>query len=483
MTEIWAHRGCSADAPENTLAAFRLAAASAADGVEFDVQLSRDGVPVVIHDERVGRTHSGPGWVKDLAVADLCGLPSRRGAGDDVGIPTLDQVLDLFVPTDLTINIELKNSVIDYPGLEAIVLDAVLARGLAERTVLSSFNHYSLRRFQDLGAPCELAAILGDLLYRPWDYLAGLGSARCTRPSWLWRIPSSSRPLTRAGWLFVRGSATTRTNCAGSSPPASTRCSPTCRRWPSRFGGARAYIALVIPLDSWTDLFTQLDIPLLEKVLRTVLVYLGIALLIRLAGKRLMAQMNSLDLVVVLLLSNVVQNAIIGPDNSLLGGLIGAVVLVFVNDLLDRLAQRVGWVRWLLEGRATPLIRDGVVNEDNVSRLGLTDKELLLGLRRLGADSPKEVKLASLEPGGDMMLRLKDGEQSATKDDLARAVAELRAPSRARGSPGPAMREDADRLLQPGRVGALEDRPGHQQAVRQRLQDVGSLRVQQVHLE
>lgn len=174
MTEIWAHRGCSADAPENTLAAFRLAAASAADGVEFDVQLSRDGVPVVIHDERVGRTHSGPGWVKDLAVADLCGLPSRRGAGDDVGIPTLDQVLDLFVPTDLTINIELKNSVIDYPGLEAIVLDAVLARGLAERTVLSSFNHYSLRRFQDLGAPCELAAILGDLLYRPWDYLAGL---------------------------------------------------------------------------------------------------------------------------------------------------------------------------------------------------------------------------------------------------------------------------------------------------------------------
>lgn len=191
----------------------------------------------------------------------------------------------------------------------------------------------------------------------------------------------------------------------------------------------------MIPLDSWTDLFTQLDIPLLEKVLRTVLVYLGIALLIRLAGKRLMAQMNSLDLVVVLLLSNVVQNAIIGPDNSLLGGLIGAVVLVFVNDLLDRLAQRVGWVRWLLEGRATPLIRDGVVNEDNVSRLGLTDKELLLGLRRLGADSPKEVKLASLEPGGDMMLRLKDGEQSATKDDLARAVAELRALIEGPGEP------------------------------------------------
>lgn len=191
----------------------------------------------------------------------------------------------------------------------------------------------------------------------------------------------------------------------------------------------------MIPLDSWTDLFTQLDIPLLEKVLRTVLVYLGIALLIRLAGKRLMAQMNSLDLVVVLLLSNVVQNAIIGPDNSLLGGLIGAVVLVAVNDLLDRVAQRVGWVRWLLEGRATPLIRDGVVDEDNLARLGLTDKELLLGLRRLGADSPKEVKVASLEPGGDLMLRLKEGEQSATKDDLATAVAELRALIERRAAP------------------------------------------------
>lgn len=191
----------------------------------------------------------------------------------------------------------------------------------------------------------------------------------------------------------------------------------------------------MIPLDSWTDLFTQLDIPLLEKVLRTVLVYLGIALLIRLAGKRLMAQMNSLDLVVVLLLSNVVQNAIIGPDNSLLGGLIGAVVLVAVNDLLDRVAQRVGWVRWLLEGRATPLIRDGVVDEDNLARLGLTDKELLLGLRRLGADSPKEVKVASLEPGGDLMLRLKEGEQSATKDDLATAVAELKALIERRAAP------------------------------------------------
>lgn len=174
MTGIWAHRGCSLDAPENTLAAFHLAAVSGADGVEFDVQLSADGVPVVIHDELVDRTHSGSGWVKDFPLAELGALPSRAGGGD-AQIPTLDQVLDVFAPTDQIINIELKNSVIDYPGLEPKVLAAVLDRGLAERTVLSSFNHYSLRRLQELRAPCELAAICGDLLYRPWDYLAGLG--------------------------------------------------------------------------------------------------------------------------------------------------------------------------------------------------------------------------------------------------------------------------------------------------------------------
>ncbi|MDO4243748.1 MAG: hypothetical protein Q4C85_08345 [Actinomyces sp.] len=95
----------------------------------------------------------------------------------------------------------------------------------------------------------------------------------------------------------------------------------------------------------WSDLFVM-TVPVADKVLRTVVVYLAIAVLLRVAGKRLMAQMNSLDLVVVLLLSNVVQNAIIGPDNSLLGGLLGAVVLIVVNVAADRWAQRLPRVRW-----------------------------------------------------------------------------------------------------------------------------------------
>ena len=98
-----------------------------------------------------------------------------------------------------------------------------------------------------------------------------------------------------------------------------------------------------------TDLFA-FGVPPLEKVARTVLVYVAVLLIIRVAGKRLMAQMNSLDLVVVLLLSNVVQNAIIGNDNSVTGGVLGAVVLVGVNTLLDRWAMVDPRVAWLVGG-------------------------------------------------------------------------------------------------------------------------------------
>lgn len=175
MTEIWAHRGASVAAPENTVAAFAAAVAAGADGVEFDVQLSADGVPVVIHDERVERTHEGSGWVGELPWAALRALPSRLAAGPEAAVPSLDEVLDLLAPASLTINIELKNSVVAYPGLEEAVVAAVRARGLADRTVLSSFNHYSLRALREAASGCALAAIYADPLYKPWDYLASLG--------------------------------------------------------------------------------------------------------------------------------------------------------------------------------------------------------------------------------------------------------------------------------------------------------------------
>jgi len=190
--------------------------------------------------------------------------------------------------------------------------------------------------------------------------------------------------------------------------------------------GATAVLTAAAQDHVFSDLFA-LQIPPAEKVARTIAVYLGILLIIRIAGKRLMAQMNSLDLVVVLLLSNVVQNAIIGEDNSLVGGLLGALVLVVVNSALDRWAQHSDTVNWVLNGKPTDVIHDGVVDESALGRLGITPQELENSLRQQGADDASEVAHAAMEPGGTLTVRLKPGQRTASIDDLRRAVEELSA--------------------------------------------------------
>lgn len=195
----------------------------------------------------------------------------------------------------------------------------------------------------------------------------------------------------------------------------------------------------------WLTTFTTLDVTLAEKVARTIAVYLGIALLLRLAGKRLLAEMNSLDLVVVLLLSNVVQNAIIGPDNSVLGGMVGAVVLIGSDLGLDLLTQRFGWLNALFVGPATVLLRDGKLDHRRLAQVGISDRELALALRRQGVDELAQVGDASLEPGGELLVSLKPSQRSVTRADLDEAVAELRAlitagPTPAAGPAGPVPR-------------------------------------------
>ena len=177
----------------------------------------------------------------------------------------------------------------------------------------------------------------------------------------------------------------------------------------------------VVSSDLW-----GMGIPPAEKVIRTVLFYLGIAVIIRVAGKRLMAQMNTLDLVVVLLLSNVVQNAIIGADNSLSGGMLGAVVLVAVNAVLERVAGRYKWLDRIVEGRPTAVVIDGHTDEAALRRLGMTHYELHSALRHQGADAIHEVKLASLAPGGTIAVDLKADDQNASQGDLRKAVEELK---------------------------------------------------------
>lgn len=167
------------------------------------------------------------------------------------------------------------------------------------------------------------------------------------------------------------------------------------------------------------DLF-RVGEPLIEKGIRTVAVYVGILVLLRLGGKRDLAQLNSFDLVVLLLLSNVVQNAVIGNDNSLLGGLLGAAILVVVNGGLVRLARRSDGLTRLVEGNPTVLVRDGRLDRAQLRRLALRDEDVLNALRRQGANTIDEVKDAVLAPGGSIVVTLKREDESATKGDIRR---------------------------------------------------------------
>ena len=202
--EIWAHRGASARQPENTLAAFSAAMAAGADGVEFDVQLSADGVPVVIHDEKVERTHNGSGWVSDYPLAELQALRSRQKKNADhhtTRIPTLAEVLDLLVAGTQKINIELKNSVKAYKGLERQVLAQIAERKLGGRVVLSSFNHYSLQRLRERGWKGELAAVHDGMLREPWRYFRELDVQAVHPPRHVLMVPGFVTRAHRAGFL------------------------------------------------------------------------------------------------------------------------------------------------------------------------------------------------------------------------------------------------------------------------------------------
>lgn len=179
MTRIWAHRGASRDAPENTLPAFERAVEQGADGVEFDVQLTADGAVVVIHDETLERTTDGNGAVAATTLDALRRLDASGGRDGFAGarVPTLEEVLDLFAPTRLVVNIELKNSVEPYPGMEEKVLAAIEARAMDDRVVLSTFSQDSLRHLQRLGTTIERALVYSGPLVRPWRLARELGAA------------------------------------------------------------------------------------------------------------------------------------------------------------------------------------------------------------------------------------------------------------------------------------------------------------------
>lgn len=151
-TLVWAHRGASGYAPENTLHAFQKAIEMGADGIELDVQVTKDGQLVIIHDETVDRVSDGKGWVKDYTYEELIKLNVNKDFPEygKVSIPTLEEVYLLLKDTQLTINVELKNSIIFYENLEEKVMELTSKMGLKKRIIYSSFNHFSIMKLKEL---------------------------------------------------------------------------------------------------------------------------------------------------------------------------------------------------------------------------------------------------------------------------------------------------------------------------------------------
>ncbi|NMF05840.1 glycerophosphodiester phosphodiesterase [Clostridium beijerinckii] len=221
-----AHRGYSGKFDENTILAFKKAIEYNADGIEADVQLSKDGIPVIIHDETLDRTTNGHGFVKDYTFDELRifrtkSVPRVQALKDDaleervrlegendrkfgesrIGeysaseveylknrcgeeIPALRELLELVANSDLKVlNLELKNSVIEYNGLEKKVLDMIDEFNLRDRIIISSFNHSSLLKVKELQGSNRivLGALTETILVNVPKYLRSI-SVECYHP-------------------------------------------------------------------------------------------------------------------------------------------------------------------------------------------------------------------------------------------------------------------------------------------------------------
>lgn len=185
--KIWAHRGCSQRYPENTMLAFEKAAEIAGlTGIELDIQLTKDGEMVVIHDERVDRTTEGIGFVRDYTLSQLKKLHIYADDNPAQSIPTISEVFDLLesrMKSGLKLNIELKNSIYSYEGMEEKIVELVHQRGLQDVVVYSTFYAQSLKKLKKLDPTAELGILdrrVSDCLYK----LQGGCGAAALHPFW-----------------------------------------------------------------------------------------------------------------------------------------------------------------------------------------------------------------------------------------------------------------------------------------------------------
>lgn len=182
---IWAHRGASAYAPENTMPAFILADQMHAHAVELDVHLSRDGEVVVAHDETVDRVSDGTGLIVEKTLCELKALSFNRTHPDIAAtLPTLEELLSFLQDTQMSVNIELKTNVFLYEGIEQKVAALVERCGMKSRTIYSSFNHYSLMQLRQIDPNARIGLLYECGIVDPWMYANRL-HANAIHPNYL----------------------------------------------------------------------------------------------------------------------------------------------------------------------------------------------------------------------------------------------------------------------------------------------------------
>ena len=177
MQKVYAHRGASGYAPENTLEAFELAVRQGAHGVELDVHLSKDGEVVVAHDETIDRVANGSGIIQEMTLAELKKYRFNKTVPsyEKATIPTLREVYELLGPAGLSVNVELKNNAYAYEGMEEKCIALAAEMGMTDRVLYSSFNHYSLLHVKELDASLPCGLLYSATMVRPWEYARSLG--------------------------------------------------------------------------------------------------------------------------------------------------------------------------------------------------------------------------------------------------------------------------------------------------------------------
>ncbi len=201
MTKYLGHRGYSGNYPENTMLAFQKAMEAGADGIELDVQFSKDGRLVIIHDETLDRTTTGKGWVRDHTLEELKSLDASFKFTGQYGInqiPTLCEVLDYMKDKDAVTNIELKTGVFEYEGIEEAVLNCVRKHNLSDKVIISSFNHYSILRMRKLAPELKCGLLTDCWLINAGKYVHDL-DVPCYHPAFRNLTPEITKEIKQYG--------------------------------------------------------------------------------------------------------------------------------------------------------------------------------------------------------------------------------------------------------------------------------------------